>query len=517
MSRIGQGVGANFLGYLLQVGTNVLLVPLFLRSWGKEIFGEWLILSAAVGYFSLLDLGVQSYVVNRLSQSYSQGKLEEFHRDLHSGMMVIQFIILIGFVGLCVLVGFVPLDGLLNLRVSSVMSIRLTVFFLGSLILFSAVFMGLIGGLYRATGAFARGTMIVNVFRILRVSMSVGLLFLSSPMWVLAMSWLLFDFVVALFIVYDLRRFRPDIHLMSWRGDISHGLTLLGPSVFFLLISVANTINLQGTILVLGFFGGSVAVAQFGTLRTLSNFVFQAGQLVSVVLWPEMTMLDAQGNREHFERMWKLNVKLFSSFALFCAVFLEFAGKEIYLVWTQRRLEFDAVALDILLFQMVIMAFWCSAALPLLASNRHRAYSWLMLGNAVTTVLLCLFFVPVWGVRGVVLSSLLADIVWSFVPIPFLVSTHLGFGAWVYWKEVVLPGAAIGIGLGILLKWVLVRLIPGFLADEMWFSFSLMIFLAPAYALAVYLLWLTEKERNTVRTALGSLCNLWSHLRREGL
>ena len=72
LKRLIQGIGANFLGQVINVASRVLLVPLFLTAWGAQVYGEWLILSSVVAYLSLTDLGGQLYIVNRLTQAYAQ-------------------------------------------------------------------------------------------------------------------------------------------------------------------------------------------------------------------------------------------------------------------------------------------------------------------------------------------------------------------------------------------------------------------------------------------------------------
>ena len=95
--RLIQGIGANFLGQIINLASRVLLVPLFLTAWGAEVYGEWLLLTSIVAYLSLTDLGGQLYIVNRLTQAYAQGDIPLFRKILHTGLSLFLIIPLVAF------------------------------------------------------------------------------------------------------------------------------------------------------------------------------------------------------------------------------------------------------------------------------------------------------------------------------------------------------------------------------------------------------------------------------------
>lgn len=56
--RVKKGAMANVLRQAINIGSEILA--------GR--YGEWQILSAAVAYFALLDLGTHTYASNRLNE-----------------------------------------------------------------------------------------------------------------------------------------------------------------------------------------------------------------------------------------------------------------------------------------------------------------------------------------------------------------------------------------------------------------------------------------------------------------
>src|SRR5215210_4437181 len=86
LQRLSKGIGAFSVGQVINLALRVLLPPLFLKAWGADVYGEWLVLSSFVAYLSLTDMGGQMYIFNRLTESYAQGDISLFRRTLHTGL-----------------------------------------------------------------------------------------------------------------------------------------------------------------------------------------------------------------------------------------------------------------------------------------------------------------------------------------------------------------------------------------------------------------------------------------------
>jgi hypothetical protein len=129
LTRSLRGIGANAVSHAITAVSSIILVPVFLSTWGSQTYGEWLALSAAIGYLTLLDLGIQTYVVNRMSQAYAQNRLSDLHRDLHSSLRVFLAVAILGLAGLLMFVALAPLGAIFNLRVTGRGTAALTRFF----------------------------------------------------------------------------------------------------------------------------------------------------------------------------------------------------------------------------------------------------------------------------------------------------------------------------------------------------------------------------------------------------
>src|SRR5215472_10246617 len=96
--RILKTFSALAAGHGIQSLTQLLLPPAFIAAYGVTGFGEWLVLSAAVGYLGTLDFGLQTYVLNELTSLYHRGELERFHRVQSVGLRLMLLFIACGIV-----------------------------------------------------------------------------------------------------------------------------------------------------------------------------------------------------------------------------------------------------------------------------------------------------------------------------------------------------------------------------------------------------------------------------------
>jgi O-antigen/teichoic acid export membrane protein len=68
LKRLTRGSAATLMRQMINLVGQILLVPVYLKYWGPQLYGEWQILSASVAYLTLLDLGVQTFAANRMNQ-----------------------------------------------------------------------------------------------------------------------------------------------------------------------------------------------------------------------------------------------------------------------------------------------------------------------------------------------------------------------------------------------------------------------------------------------------------------
>ena len=73
--RIAQIASALAAGNIVYILSQLLLPPAFIAVYGINGYGEWLALSAGVGWMQALDCGAQTFIVNELSIQFQRGNL----------------------------------------------------------------------------------------------------------------------------------------------------------------------------------------------------------------------------------------------------------------------------------------------------------------------------------------------------------------------------------------------------------------------------------------------------------
>src|SRR5262249_32656269 len=92
--RILKTLGALVAGHGIQTLTQLLVPPAFIAAYGVKGYGEWLVLSAAVGYLGTLDFGLQTYVLNELTTLYHRNEMEQFHKVQSVGLwLMLLFVV----------------------------------------------------------------------------------------------------------------------------------------------------------------------------------------------------------------------------------------------------------------------------------------------------------------------------------------------------------------------------------------------------------------------------------------
>src|SRR5712691_7519268 len=250
IARVSSGIVATALGQAITIANSFVLVPVCLRYWGTLTYGEWLTLSAVISYLSLLDLGTQVYVTNRICHAYTRGELEDLHRDLHSALKLACAVATTTFMGAVLLVSWSPVDRLLNLQETTGSTATMTFLVLAGNTLLLSIPQGIVAGIYRATGAYPRGSNIGNAFRTCQFVVFVALIMAGGSMLEVSISVFLLNVISGAFMLWDLGPIRPEVRLGFRLGSFRHVLLLLMPGLQFLLMTVAGTLNAQGTVLI---------------------------------------------------------------------------------------------------------------------------------------------------------------------------------------------------------------------------------------------------------------------------
>jgi O-antigen/teichoic acid export membrane protein len=425
--RIAHALAANAFGQAVTIASQLLLTPLYFRTWGAGLYGEWLILSSVPAYLTMADLGIGSAAGNEMTMRAGAGDhagAQQTYRGAHWVAMGAGAIgLLVGLLlAAMAVVWHTPKTTLINPMdagwIIATLSLGVGLSFQG----------GVISAGYRAAGRNALGISLSNTSRLLEaVSMGVMLVLGFGPLALCAVA-LLVKGVMQLVQHVWLQRICPWLHHPRVPADRTLVKRLIGPSLGFMAFPLGNALALQGPILIIGQFMGGPAVAIFSATRTLARLPMQITNVFNSSVWPEMSRAHGAGDtallRTLHRGSWGVTVALIT----LSGTALVLMGPWVAHAWLGSKAHFEPLVLGLLVLVTMISATWNASSVVLAAINAHAGLG----ARYVLVNGLCLglawWLTPIFGWYGLLPALILAEVLllaWIMPKVMTITKDHL--------------------------------------------------------------------------------------------
>jgi len=385
--RILRGFGANLYGQAVVIVIQLAGVPILLHYWGVDLYGEWLILFAIPAYLSITDLGFSQSAGNDMTSRVARGDTEGALAVFQSLSVLVYSTALVALGATSVLVFTLPLNEWLNLSYLAKDEAGWTLWFLVAAVL-AQLPDGVTHAGFRANGDYA----LHRVFYFTIMATQYAALWLLAALGhgpvvaaaAFAAVRCLATPAAAVLLVRRHRVIRFGLAQARLR-ELRH---LVRPAMANVAMPLAQAINIQGMVLVVGATLGPAAVVVFSTLRTLTRLAVRTLLSVSQALEPEMATAWGAGNKVLLQRLYTRGMAASLWLALGITLTLYVLGNWILLAWTQGRVAMDATLFGWLLASAVASVLWYSGLNVLKAANRHlRAAFWYVLSSLAAIML----------------------------------------------------------------------------------------------------------------------------------
>ena len=380
--RILSGLGANVYGQLVTMVVQLAGVPILLHAWGVQLYGEWLILFAIPAYLSMADLGFSQSAGNDMTARAARGDRSGALAVFQSLAALIYTIAAAGLLLGGALLWRLPLERWLHFQVLDADALRWVLALLAAEV-FAALPNGVNHAGFRAGGDYALHVGLTSTTRLLQFS-GIWIMALAGGGPVAAAAAFFGVRVVATMALTLLlvRRHR-------WlRFGFAHArraeLRRLGkPALANMAIPLAQALNIQGMVLVVGAVLGPSAVVVYSTLRTLTRLALQLVLSVAHAAEPELAVAYGADDRSLMRALYVHALRGGLWLALSAATGLALFGGFILDVWTQGKVAMDPALFAWLLGSSVGSVLWYSALIVLKAANSHlRAASVYVIASA---------------------------------------------------------------------------------------------------------------------------------------
>lgn len=388
--RIWRAVGAESLGQILNFTIRLLLVPLFISTWGLEDYGFWLTLTSLSSWISLSDLGGQLYFQNSMNIAWAQKRYDDFQSTLTSGLYFFFSIALASSLIFYGIIFALPFEEWFRYESLGRNTGNLIILIV-TLKLTLALPFGTILGVFRVIGKQATSVMYVNLTLFIQLILSVTALLLKSSMIVLACIEIIPLIIVMILSSLHIKKIMPEhFRFLSLKSfSLATIKESIRPSFHFFVIQISTSVIIQGCTLLTARVLGPAEVVVFNSLRTVANLFSQFIGVLSHSAWPELTRLHAQKeNRKLFNVYAHIATLLFiAGLTYFCL--LDQWGGFFFKLWMGDKVQYFPVTMFLISLLVVMNSVWTFCSYMLMATNQHTGYSTSQL--FVNVLALCLF------------------------------------------------------------------------------------------------------------------------------
>ena len=407
--RLIRGFGANAVSNIVTVAIQLVSVPVFLRFWGTQLYGEWLVLSAIPYYLAMSDLGFGSVAATQMTIEVAQN---DHRAALQTFQSVWTFITLISalLAGLtAAVVWILPLARWFHLSALSPSEAPLVIL-LWVIYLVVVLQSVLIAAGFRCNGAYATGVLYVNLSRVLEVAAGLAVVALGARPLAAVATYLAARTGVTVLSALAMLRRTPWLSFGIAAATFSKIRALAGAAIAFMAIPLGNALSIQGMVAAVGILLGPIAVVAYSVERTLSRVAFQTMAIVNNAVWPEMSAAFGANNIALGRRLHRAACQAVMWIMVPGLILLGIAGKWIIRVWTHSHVQFVPPLFFGLLVVVFVNGLWFTSAVVLIGSNRHQRMAALFVTTAVISFSLVLVLLPRIGLVAVPLCLLVSDL-----------------------------------------------------------------------------------------------------------
>lgn len=404
--RLFSSIGASYLRFAVTSACSLAAVPIYLRFLGNEQYGLWLTLLSVLMPLSLMSIGFPTVSQNLLAEARARDDWQTANSILSTSFifLCVAAILACLLMAIGLRLGFV--QGLLKARSGSA----------GSVV--PALVIALAGfalsqplQVFRlAFRAFER----VDIEQYGLAALSVANLLLTALVlwagWGIASVAVVYAFLqVAAGVVFfaalarKFRRLRFSVRHLS----LPLARRMLPPGFHFFLVSVSGVLMWGIDNLVIAGVMGVAFVTAFAIASRLTSLLRGLIAMPFSTSGPTITALSAEGREAPLRRLFFLSTRLAFSAAAIFAVELAFFGRDFIRLWAGRAVVVDGATFMALVAVLVVNVLQQPAYAFIIATTRHRIFSWLCLLEGASNLVLSLWWVHRWGVLGVALGTLI--------------------------------------------------------------------------------------------------------------
>lgn len=409
-SRIVKSFGAVAFGQGVSMVTQVIGVPLFLKAWGIDLYGEWLLLSSIPAYFAMSDMGFASVAGTEMAMCVARDDRNAALDAFQSTWAMVTGVSLLILLIISPTIWFLPLNQWLKLAMETPREVGLIVIMLTLQVLLGLQ-TAVVAAAFRSDGKNAFAMLYTSIGRLVEFLVLIGVLAVGGRPLALAAAVMVTRLVSLIIFRFCLQMRSPWITFGFSHAKFATIKKLASPALAYMGFPAGQALKNQGIVFVIGLWLGPAAVVVFSTFRTLANMVYQIPASVCIAFGPEMSFAFGANNMDLARNLHRRACQVSFWLVLIAAGGLLVCSPWLMRVWTHGRILLDFSLFAILLGDNIINAIWQTSSMVPGAVNRHQRMAMWFVISTGGSVLLAVLLVPMLKLNGAALSLLLIEIV----------------------------------------------------------------------------------------------------------
>jgi O-antigen/teichoic acid export membrane protein len=406
LKRVAKTLSAAFSGQGLNVLSQLLIPPIFLRHYGVATYGEWLALSASVSYLGSLNFGLQSYANNQVAICYNRGEMEEANT-----LQATTLAILLGIVGVAALltavVFLMPINQWLGLKASHAV-VTTTIYLLGLQVLAKIIY-GFLGGTFLVVGISYRGSHWNNALLLtITLATAAQVMFNASFSWIAAQQ-LITTVAFSLIVLVDLRIKAAPIFPQLRYADRKRVGDILKPSGYFAMLFCTNFFVYQVPVILMQRILGSTDVVVFTLTRTIYSMARQGLSVLSQAIGPEINQLYGQRSWTRLFRLYELSERVVFALIPLASIGTLLATPLLMTVWLHKSSLYNPAICIVMGLIAGIMGIKDHKWIFQIYSNEHSELARMALWSYSVMIALAVPAIHMFGVLGFLILWLVTE------------------------------------------------------------------------------------------------------------
>ncbi len=425
--RLTLGFISNWISRAAGALIQLVQVPVFLHFWSKPVYGEWLIVTSVPAWLSLSNIGFGSVASNDMTMLMGRDDKQSALRVFQSCWWFIALVCAGTMLVFSLVLVFLPVASWLNISAISASDTRWMLFALGLAVLFGQLEQ-LMGAAFTCVGKYPFGQLVRSCITLATfVAMIVPVMLGHGPK-AAAISYALSNIVGTLVFGIMARRDVPWIRF-GWRyarwAEIQR---MTRPAFAFMAFPLGQALNLQGTLLAVGYALGPNDVVVFGTARTVSRVALQMVQLVNQTFWPELGAAFGAGKIELVRTLHRRACQMALLIGMTLIAFMATVGPWFLTHWTLHKLPPSPGLLFVLMVSVFFYAGWSTSSTLLQAINKHQTLAGYYIFGTGLTVVVTYLAARYSGLMAAAASLILSDLIMNMYVLP--ASLKLAHDTW---------------------------------------------------------------------------------------